>query len=884
MKKITIFTIMLLTAVMSFAQYKLTDMTDATFAAGGDSQWSFEKYTYSTGVYSKFIHYGDSSTCNYVDIYQPERVGGIRITGIDGVTSSGEYTWANPRRMAWFDNAFTNPARTDCNKKFCYISRLAELGNAFEAIANDEYTSVISFTVPADGYYKVSGSVIRQDGNAMKAIYVIPRYRYATAADINYVNSASTMGMKFAFGAGGSMTETTAFRLADGGEQRYTAQSASDFGLTFQGKKGDVISFEVNILNLPTSTWSRDYYSRSFYKNLTIESVAQAVAAADTNYVNPYDTKSVETLMDKVNDYLDQENGLEIGNNYGQYPQAAINKFESVANEITTTNTNGGLNAMNAIVYTQQIDAAWTALMNAKIVIDYSAEGNYILFSTDSTLKKASVADNNDSPWGYYYYTVSSGVYTKFPNYGTTKANTTGWYNNASDWMYILPDGNMHPLTTASPTIMFTAPQDGVYRVGLSCYRPSPNSKVENPLYMRCRFVNQSTKDGVTTLSCSSSVEMFSKQYGSVANDGKGGKAPIDMDFYVNMKKGDKITAEEDAYTSNRNSSAATLFTRLYACSKVNADSVITLASAKVSGLDVYDPYSAGDVTALKATVHYADSVITAIGSNVGSGEGQYPTEYYDNLKSLVNQGNDYISIAGDPSVTQPVIDELVSKIKAATASLIAARIPYTVAVSGVKAIRIAGTQNYIVQKNKASGTDNHHYAAIMNFAGIVADTVKNSTRLSQYEWSWTFTANTNGGYNLTDSIGHLTKDGYVVEGADTLTLDDNRLTFYTREAGDSLIAIKRADGNYWKAAYSWSSPYDKVQTQTAPAYLFILCNAHSLMPTSVKGITEQSDEVSRVIYYNLSGSAMSAPSRGVVIKKTFYKDGTSKVQKYIAR
>ena len=146
--------------------WKLTELSDGAFAQGGDEQWSFEKFTYQTGSYTSFTMFGGHSTVNYVDIYQPERVGGIRVQDISGVVPNGEYTWANNTRQAWYDTEWNDeePTRTHANEKFVYVSRLAELDNAFEVCGNKQYTPSISFWVPADGFYKVEGSIIRQDG------------------------------------------------------------------------------------------------------------------------------------------------------------------------------------------------------------------------------------------------------------------------------------------------------------------------------------------------------------------------------------------------------------------------------------------------------------------------------------------------------------------------------------------------------------------------------------------------------------------------------------------------------------------------------------------------------------------------------------------------
>lgn len=57
MKRITFLISAMMVSLASMAQtYKLGDMSEATFAAGGDSQWSFEKYNYAKGF---LVNFGD---------------------------------------------------------------------------------------------------------------------------------------------------------------------------------------------------------------------------------------------------------------------------------------------------------------------------------------------------------------------------------------------------------------------------------------------------------------------------------------------------------------------------------------------------------------------------------------------------------------------------------------------------------------------------------------------------------------------------------------------------------------------------------------------------------------------------------------------------------
>ena len=67
------------TGTLQAQTYSLTEMTDETFNQGGDSQWSFERYTYDTGKYTKFNQLSDSSCATYVDIHIVEHSGGVRI-------------------------------------------------------------------------------------------------------------------------------------------------------------------------------------------------------------------------------------------------------------------------------------------------------------------------------------------------------------------------------------------------------------------------------------------------------------------------------------------------------------------------------------------------------------------------------------------------------------------------------------------------------------------------------------------------------------------------------------------------------------------------------------------------------------------------------------
>jgi hypothetical protein len=891
MKRITFLISALVISLTSMAQtYKLSDMTETTFAAGGDSQWSFEKYNYTKGLYSKLTTYTDSSTCNYVDIYQPERVGGNRITEIDNVTANGENTWAGNIRYAWCDQKFVSP-RTNSEEKFVYVCRDTREGYGFELFGNKTNSSVITFTAPTDGYYKVDGTVIREDGNGMTAINILPRYRYASATNIDSLSSQSNMGYSFAYGEGGSQINTYDGKklFADGGSQIWTPQTPTSFTLAYQAKTGDKISFEVNVssLNL-TSDWARDAWSRTFFQKLEIATVDEATAKADSNFVNPYGTEHVTALTDSTNNYMDKTINLEEGTSLGQYPSTALSTFNSVCENIMSSISNGTINEMNASGYLIKLQNAWIALMGSKIITDFEADGNYRLFySTGNTSNNNLVVNydtskmgkNDNSPWGFDSYDVATGTYTAFTTHGTGSkfgsSTISAWYNSSSDWFYLADNGNMHPLTTKSPVIMFTAQKNGVYKVNFGCYRTNPNVSVENPLYIHSRFMTSATTN------CSSDNAMFSKQYGSVANDGAKGKAPITMTYFVNMKSGDKITFEEDAYTSNKNSSANTQITDLSICSCVTSDSVYTLAIAKASGLDVFNPYSSGDATALKAEVTYVDSVLNAHANQIGSNAGQYSTDSYNTLTALIAEAKEYIEIEGDESATQLIYDNEVINLKKAVTAFLTSRIPYEKIISGDYGIRLANTDKFLCQNNNSG--NGFYYAAFLNATGAATDAARfTGVTVADYNWTFTFTRNDSlKATNITNSNGYLSPDAYVIAGED-LNPQSNIFNFYTENEGDSLFTVKRPDGTYWTNTINWSSPYNKISTSTTPQYIFVL---DSRTLTSVNSISSDTDvKAVSVKYYTIDGRLTSKQQKGFVIKRIIYSDGSTKAIKMIVK
>ncbi len=878
MRKSSLLFSLVVSAALSAQSYRLTDLSAETFAAGGGDQWSFEKYTYATGTYSKLATYTDKSTCNYLDIYQPERVGGQLITEFDGVEPAGEFTWASNVRWAWCDLEFTNPVRTNSLESFIYVAQDPREGFGYEVMGNDSYTSVITFTVPEDGYYKVDGTVIREDGDTWTAsLDIVPRFRYAFDAQ----DKGADMGLAFNYGSVTGMHpdyDGVSGNLAGGAMQKFVAQSPVDFTMAFSAKAGDKVSFEVNTAKMDGAggDWGHGWWSRTFYRNLAIEKVDAATAIATEGYVDAYGQDEVEKLWTVLDDYETQAIDMPVGEGFGEYGREEYDALMAVIGDIVALSEDELLYDLNYKNYLDRLNEAWRLLLLSQKVIDYSCEGNYQLITTDNatgaiTVDAEAMATNVGEPWEFSWYDVAAGVYNLFANHDYSSkygsADIAAWYKGTGDWLYISDDGNLHPTTAHSPAYVFVAPEAGVYKFEFACYRPNPNPKVENPLWIRSRYLQA----GNTMVSKEEYI--FAKEYGSVANDGQGGKAPVELDFYANLQAGDRITFEEDCYTTGRNSSAGTQVTRLVVCSRANEDSLFTVAAVKAIGADLYDPYGAGDPTALVEAVAYADSVMNVYKDSVGVDGGKYSVSVYTALGEAVAEAKALIAAA---SSTQPVYDKWAIDIKALVGQFIASRIPFEVIVTGRYKIRLDGTEKYITQKNSAG---NHYYAAVADSATIIADAEKNGIDLSVYKQEFTFAQPYDGtsATVISSEDGYMTLDGYVLPGADTTAV--HTFTFYKYNLEDEACCILRSDGLYWAGSYTWKSPYDKMNTSATPAYIFCL---ESTEDAAIEDMTATSVVIATE-YYTLSGVRTIAP-QGITLRKRSLDDGRVLVDKVIFR
>jgi len=871
-----------LLATGSYAQsYSLTEMTAEQFeSGGGETPWTFEKLSYTDKVFTEFSLFGENSMANYLDIYNPERLMTKRITEIDGVVANGNNTLASNLRQAWYNEENDGSSTAE---RLMYVAQDEREGFGFEIYGLTSQASAITFTAPENGYYNVEGTICREDNGLTEPLYLTPQFRYASVTDGTV---SGPTGLSFAFGGDGGEIEgyDGNGHLNNGATQRYISQTPTNFVMSVQLKKGDKLSFAVS--GAPYD--HRGSWARCFMQSLIVSLTDEATATSCENYLDPYGTSNIDGLREKVNEFGDlllemQVDDL-IGESAGQYPTAKADALSALLERISGDIDAGDVNNMNASKFVEELENAWNEFISSKIVMDYSADGNYwICQSTGSidednlevTINSEMMEENDNDPFGFYYYTNSMGEYTAFPNHDDNGlAGSNSWYYSSSKWLYIADDGSVHPdYQSRNAAYMFTAPMDGVWLVNAKAYRPNPNERVTNPLTLTSRYLPANAE------SVDSSSYIVQNYYGNVKTDGKKGKAPTSFTYFVQLKAGDRITVEIGAPISN--ASAGTQMLDLAFCSRAHADSIFTTEIAEASGIMFFNPYEAGNPDSLLRLIAYADSVVAAVEDHVGDGDGQYAADYYEEVKANLDAARELVSTE---NVNQLELNTMYTYLYKSLTSLLESRMGYHISITGDYSIRLAGTSKRLTQNNSAGG---YYYANFFDIDGVIGDAARfDDYEASDYNWTFTFKKDDTSDYGhvITVDNGYMTQDGYICKGVDED--EESKFEFITENEGDTVFAIRRADGLYWGNTMNWSSPYNKISTSSTPLYIFVVDKETIINTiTSVdQPIATGNRMVSGMMYFDLNGRPVGKSYSGVVIVKTTYTDGTTEIHKQLNR
>ena len=493
-----------------------------------------------------------------------------------------------------------------------------------------------------------------------------------------------------------------------------------------------------------------------------------------------------------------------------------------------------------------------TCLADDVTPIDFTATGNYVLFTDDASLteKKVDMSKNEDNPFGYYYFDKEVGVYTKFSQYTTS----TGWRRKNNEYLYITDAGAVHPERAINPSIMFTAPSDGYYYFGVTYERDGYNNKIKNPLCLYLRYVTST--DG--NLTCSNDAYLYHYVYGDKdAAKNNNGLGPFDLNCFVNLKKGDKISVEIGVKDNASNGNGQNTISRFVVASKVNETTAFSKEYMNAKGYEILDPHKI-DLTGLEATVSEANSFKEEIGSNHGDYVNTYYQEgRYQTFITALNNAQDFINNENHIGDTQAQADDMKTNIETAMQALKDTRNGYQYTLTpGTKiALKVAGTDKYLVRKNKPENKD-FYYAAFFTISEILKDFADGKASLYDFVWQFDVTTNEKGGYNLAIDGHYVTVDAYVSESA---SADASRLSFWTKEENGSTVGVRReSDMKYWTSTINWNSPYNKVGTQDIPVYNLEVCTAPAATPYDyLRSLSESDDNSTKMTLCKNAGITM---------------------------
>lgn len=647
MRKKTILSLLgvALCSMATMAQtYKLTDMTETEFEAGSNTHFQFDQYRFASETYTSFPVYTETGRVNFFDRYWPEYFQGTP-AGESVVAVGGNTDYYSPQKWSWAAKEVGQSVGEDGKDplSFIYISRIDE--NTYETYPTLRGQAAISFTAPAEGYYKVTAKVERMDQN-VDGVPGAPmaKFRFRQQG-IKTLAPSSTLGMDVLYGMDTDPLETFIAKAGtnyDGADKTYKKTQSVTNVFYVHIKAGDMITAEADISHLlgtmgslsdTTTYWAREAWARTRWTQFDAEVVTQQDAEASGRYVDPYSANDeyIQLFKDLFTECSAYAGDAVPGVNIGEYDEADIDAFWNVLNAYGEAAKDPNLLGFTAKTYYERLTEQFKEFKAKAFTVDFQLPENRWLFQIPANsalypdfekqfLPSEDSGKAENSPWDFKTYTVASGIYNNWQNFGTGSmagAEVTAFYNGTGDWLYLAKTGNMHPTTAISPVITFTAEKDGLYRASTRVQRNKGNNNA-NYMYMRYRFVKGGIEDGVTSVAKDNF--MFADAYGH-----KDSNKPVSRDFYVTLKAGDVITFEEDAYTAGSNGSAGTDWEKLMVL-MIPAESAQDTINAN---LDKYfDPYQkATDFAAMDSVLNVTKTFMESVKDKIKEEPqvGEYP-------------------------------------------------------------------------------------------------------------------------------------------------------------------------------------------------------------------------------------------------------------------
>ena len=395
------------------------------------------------------------------------------------------------------------------------------------------------------------------------------------------------------------------------------------------------------------------------------------VAAIEAQIIALSNASAVVKVAVEYFDLADElgfiESECEVGTVYGKYPQYQMDNIINVhyaLDAIYESYLAGTATAAEVLAKIEEAVDAIDKFYKSMITNDFTQPLNFLLWPVDS-VNVQGVDEHNiyfeypgeeGNPFDFALYSTASAGFTPWAGCqmgGSGKGagdQMTWWLDNSTNaWLYMQVDGTLHPMPTLYPSVLFKAPEDGVYVWRSSVSSADENRKLKNRGDLW------------------SAVYYISGEEGTVSQIGENavynwGTDPSDFNFYINLKAGDQVALVAGINQTNGN--ALSRVDTLYILGQKDEENVWTKADAEASGLLFFNPYiPAEEWDGLDEAVSAVAAVLSENEEKMGDGFGQYPEAAFHTLDSIRGLGARMLS-AGVAS--QPEVDAMSSKLMAA--------------------------------------------------------------------------------------------------------------------------------------------------------------------------------------------------------------------------
>lgn len=667
--------------------------------------------------------------------------------------------------------------------------------------------------------------------------------------------------------------------------------------------------------------------SETIENSITLYDMAEADTAEISAQVASLDeakskvvvAEQLYILADSIDFIL---NTCEAGTSYGKFPAAWMDRMNELQENISNCMDVYEVGGMTASELLPMLDEMWATVAdfwNAMVTIDFTLPLNSRLFPYDATIEEEAYAHDElfmgNGVWSFgllsggtieQWDINNAGCDTGYSEDGKGTANgILSWHNQAStSWLYIRTDGIFHPLKDTPPVAIFTASQDGVYIFHSTISSQDANRAAKNRGDLRSYAYY--VQNGATNVSQITDFVSYNSN-----------TDPADIQFFANLKAGDKIAVTLGDCRHNGNGNALSKIDTLYVLGSKGEEGVYTKADAENSGLLFFNPYTpAEDFSVLPPAIEKGKEVLGAMADKIGTGFAQVDSVAYANLDSIVKVAENMyaVQLASQPEVNQMVItvDDYINALYAsagygvclgsdmAPADTLLDLTDWQILADGLYYIQDAVTGNYITAPGGGTkvatpisalidSTFTQQNAQVWHIGydetnGVYAIATRKNDGLT-----WTLEEEEEAGSSASENFYHIKENMQSVYGGVYNVYDPSNVLWHGFRIfyNGTCYCIVGGNGSFAKGWTNVMLPGGTTVGRGVNSAYNFGWKLIPFVPEDVPGDgihNATSAPVVAVEYYNLMGVKVHGAQQGVVIRREVRADGTTTSAKVMMR